>query len=98
MTESDDGPRLRVALVLDRFEGGPARAALTAALALDPETYTHTVITGARGGLDAWAEESGVRVVRAPGQSALAEAIGAGAYDVVHTHGGTAGRFAAARV
>jgi glycosyltransferase involved in cell wall biosynthesis len=101
VTERDEvtghGARLRVALVLDRLEGGPARAALAAALALDPEAYTHTVITGAPGGLDAWAEGSGVEVVRAPGRGALTEAIGAGGYDVVHTHGGTAGRLAAAR-
>jgi Glycosyl transferases group 1/Glycosyltransferase Family 4 len=86
--------RLRVALVLDRFEGGPARAALTAALALDPAVYAHTVLTTAPGALDGWAEESGVEVVRAP---SLPEALAAGAYDVAHTHGGTAGRIAAAR-
>jgi glycosyltransferase involved in cell wall biosynthesis len=90
--------RLRVALVLDRFEGGPARTALTAALALDPEAYAHTMITGAPGALDAWAEESGVEVVRAHGPRVLAEVIAAGAYDIVHTHDGTAGRLAAARV
>lgn len=87
---------LRVALVLDRFEGGPARAALTAALALDPEAYAHTVIAGEAGALDAWARESGVEVVRAHGPRALAEAMGDG-YDVAHTHEGTAGRFAAVR-
>ena len=90
--------RLGVALVLDRFEGGPARAALTVALALDPEAYAHTVITGEPGALDSWAEESGVPVVRARGARALADALGDSAYDVVHTHGGTAGRIAAARV
>jgi glycosyltransferase involved in cell wall biosynthesis len=90
------GTRLRVALVLDRFEGGPARAALTAARALDPEEYAHTVITGAPGAPDAWAEESGVEVVRAHGSRVLAEVLAAGAYDVVHTHEGTAGRLAAA--
>ncbi|MGH3380997.1 MAG: glycosyltransferase [Actinoallomurus sp.] len=90
--------RIGVALVLDRFEGGPARAALTVALALDPETYAHTLITGEPGALDAWAEESGVPVVRARGPRALTDALGDGAYDVVHTHGGTAGRIAAARV
>lgn len=90
--------RLGVALVLDRFEGGPARAALTVALALDPDAYAHTVITGEPGALDDWAEESGVPVVRARGPRALADALGNGTYDVVHTHGGTAGRLAAARV
>jgi hypothetical protein len=90
--------RLGVALVLDRFEGGPARAALTAALALDPEAYAHTVITGEPGALDGWAEGSGVPVVRARGARALAHALANGAYDVVHTHGGTAGRIAAGRV
>jgi glycosyltransferase involved in cell wall biosynthesis len=89
--------RLRVALVLDRFEGGPARAALTVALALDPEAYAHSVITSAPGALDAWAEESGVEVVRARGFRAMTEALAVGAYDVVHTHDGTAGRLAAAR-
>jgi glycosyltransferase involved in cell wall biosynthesis len=87
--------RLRVALVLDRFEGGPARAALTAALALDPEAYDRTVITPA--GLDARTGESGVALVRVRGRQALAEAVRAGAYDVVHTHEGTAGRLAAGR-
>jgi hypothetical protein len=89
--------RLGVALVLDRFEGGPARAALTAALALDPRDFAHTVIAGESGTLDRWAEESGIPVVRARGPQALADALGNGAYDVVHTHGGTAGRLAAAR-
>jgi glycosyltransferase involved in cell wall biosynthesis len=89
--------RLSVALLLDRFEGGAARAALTAALALDPRDFAHTIVTGAAGALDRWAEESGVPVVRARGAQALADALGNGAYDVVHTHGGTAGRLAAAR-
>lgn len=89
-----DQARVRVALVLDRFEGGPARAALTAALALDPAAYTHTVITTAPGALDGWAEESGVELVRA---SSLPEALAVGSYDVAHSHGGTAGRIAAAR-
>ncbi|MCW2865398.1 MAG: second mannosyl transferase [Actinoallomurus sp.] len=89
---------LRVALVLDRFEGGPARAALTAALALDAEAYAHTVVSAEAGGLDAWAQESGVEVVRAAGPRALEQALGGGAYDIVHTHEGTAGRLAAARV
>lgn len=88
------GTRSRVALVLDRFEGGPARAALTAALALDPAAYAHTVLTTAPGALDGWAEESGVELVRTP---SLPAALAAGAYDVAHTHGGTAGRIAAAR-
>ena len=83
---------LRVALVLDRFEGGPARAALTTALALDPEAYAPTVITTAPGGLDAWAAESGVEVVRAPGPPAGI----LGGYDVVRPRAGAAGRLAAA--
>jgi glycosyltransferase involved in cell wall biosynthesis len=87
----------RVALVLDRLDGGPARAALTAALALDGQTYAHTVIVGATGALDAWAAENGVEVVHAHGPRKLVEAVGAGAYDVVHTHEGTTGRIAAAR-
>jgi glycosyltransferase involved in cell wall biosynthesis len=103
MTGRSDGDvnRLRVALVLDRFEGGPARAAVTAALALDPGAYAHTVVAGGgvrHGPLDAWAEESGVAVVRAHGPRALEEALGGGAYDVVHSHDGTAGRLAAAQV
>lgn len=89
--------RVGVALVLDRLEGGPARAALTAALALDPRDFAHTVVAGEAGALDRWAEESGVPVVRACGPQALADALGNGAYDVVHTHGGTTGRLAAAR-
>jgi glycosyltransferase involved in cell wall biosynthesis len=98
MTGRNEGmTRLRVALVLDRFEGGPARAALTAALALDAETYAHTVVTAEAGGLDTWAEESGVEVVRAAGPRALEQALNGG-YDIVHTHEGTAGRLAAARV
>jgi len=36
-----------VAPVSGRFEGGPARAALTVTLALDPHAYTYTVITSA---------------------------------------------------
>jgi hypothetical protein len=34
-----------VAPVSGRFGGGPARSALTAAVALDPHAYTHTDIT-----------------------------------------------------
>jgi len=80
--------RVRVALVFDRFEGGPARAALTTALALAPEAYEHTVIAGTAG------LRAGVEVVLASGTRALTEALAG--YDVVHTHGGTAGRIAAA--
>lgn len=83
--------------MLDRFEGGPARAALTTALALDRRDFTHTIVTGGAGALDRWAEDSGVPVVRARGAQALTGALAHGAYDVVHTHGGTAGRLAAAR-
>jgi glycosyl transferase family 1 len=92
------GGRLRIALVLDRFEGEPARAALTAALALDATVFAHTIVTGEPGALDGRAEESGVPVVRARGPRALGDALADGAYDIVHTHEGTAGRLAAARV
>ncbi|MDN3351846.1 glycosyltransferase [Actinomadura sp. DC4] len=97
MTDGAPADRLRVALVLNRFEGGPARAALTAALALDAGAYDHTVVTGGPGALDEWAAESGVEVVRAEGTRALADVLDAGSYDVVHTHDGTAGRLAAVR-
>jgi glycosyltransferase involved in cell wall biosynthesis len=81
--------RLRVALVFDRFEGGPARAAVTAALAMDPDAYEHTVVAGVAH------LRSGVEVVLAGGVPALTMALAG--YDVVHTHGGTAGRIAASR-
>jgi glycosyltransferase involved in cell wall biosynthesis len=83
--------RLRVALVFARCEGGPARAALTAALELDSEAYEHTVIAGTCG------VPTGIEVVLAHGVPALAGALSAGRYDIVHTHGGTAGRFAGVR-
>ena len=66
MSERGEGTPLRVALVLDRVEGGPARAALTAALALDRRDFAHTIVTREAGALDRWAEESGFTVVRAP--------------------------------
>ncbi len=85
--------RLRIALVFGRFEGGTARAALNGALALDGAAYEHTVVTAEAGGPASWAEASGIRVIESHD---LAGVLGAGGYDVVHTHGGTAGRLAAA--
>ncbi len=85
--------RLRVALVFGRFEGGPARVALNGALALDPAEYEHTIVAAETGEPATWAEAAGIRVVRTRD---LVGVLAGGGYDVVHTHGGTAGRLAAA--
>lgn len=80
--------RLRVALVFGRFGGAYGRIALNGALAMDPEAYRHTVVAREAGRLATHAHAAGIEVIVGGDLSG---------YDVVHTHGGTRARVAAAR-
>jgi glycosyltransferase involved in cell wall biosynthesis len=101
-------------VVVTRFIAGAGGVALRGALALDPNEYSVTIFSAPGGSLLAEAEQTGFKVVRlkhmrpelSPRQdpSALRELLrelGAGHFDVVHTHSskaGALGRFAAHRV
>jgi glycosyltransferase involved in cell wall biosynthesis len=101
-------------VVVTRFIAGAGGVALRGALALDPNEYSVTIFSAPGGSLLAEAEQAGFKVVRlkhmrpelSPRQdpSALRELLrelGAGHFDVVHTHSskaGALGRFAAHRV
>lgn len=101
-------------MVVTRFIAGAGGVALRGALALDPNEYSVTIFSAPGGSLLAEAEQAGFKVVRlkhmrpelSPRQdpSALRELLhelGAGHFDVVHTHSskaGALGRFAADRV
>ena len=101
-------------MVVTRFIAGAGGVALRGALALDPNEYSVTIFSAPGGSLLAEAEQAGFKVVRlkhmrpelSPRQdpSALRELLhelGAGHFDVVHTHSskaGALGRFAAHRV
>jgi glycosyltransferase involved in cell wall biosynthesis len=104
----------RVAVVVTRFIAGAGGVALRGALALDPNEYSVTIFSAPGGSLLAEAEHAGFNVVRlkhmrpelSPREdpSALRELVqelGAGHFDVVHTHSskaGALGRIAAHRV
>jgi glycosyltransferase involved in cell wall biosynthesis len=105
---------LRVAQVITRFIAGAGGVALRGALALDPETYSVTILTASGGPLIAEAEGAGFEVVRlahmrpeiSPREDAralgeLMAELRRGRFDVVHTHSskaGALGRIAAHRV
>jgi glycosyltransferase involved in cell wall biosynthesis len=77
--------RLRVATVITRMSGGAGGVALRGALALDPDRYQTTIITGAAG-LDGWPPDGGFppvltgsdAVAAAPAGDLLVEAYAAG--------------------
>jgi glycosyltransferase involved in cell wall biosynthesis len=106
--------RIRVAQVVTRFIAGAGGVALRGARALDPDRYQITVLAADGGPLLAEAERSGFKVVRlhhmvpeldprtdARALRELVERLGAGAFQVVHTHSakaGALGRWAARKV
>jgi glycosyltransferase involved in cell wall biosynthesis len=106
--------RLRVAQVVTRFTAGAGGVALRGALALDPGRYEIAFITGSGDLLVRQAQQAGCQVTVlkslrseiAPADDwrALADleaCLGAGHFDVVHTHSakaGALGRLAAHRV
>jgi glycosyltransferase involved in cell wall biosynthesis len=105
---------VRVAQLITRFIAGAGGVALRGALALDPDTYSVTILSAPGGPLLAEAEAAGFEVVRlahmrpeiSPREDprALRELIAEltrGKFDVVHTHSskaGALGRVAAYRV
>lgn len=104
---------IRVAQVVTRFIAGAGGVALRGALALDPDLYEVTILSGEGGPLLARAEAAGMHVVRLQhmrpeisprhdwlGLAELEEQLSLGSFDVVHTHSskaGTLGRIAARR-
>jgi glycosyltransferase involved in cell wall biosynthesis len=107
------GRRRTVAVVITRLEGGAGVLALHGALALDPEAWRVTVITGRGAALAARARAAGIEVLiepalRTPVRPAgdvralrrLTALFTARRFDVVHTHtakAGAVGRLAARR-
>ena len=105
--------RLRVAQVVTRFMAGAGGVALRGAQALDPAGYEVVFVTGSGGRLIGQAGEAGFEVIVLPAlRSEIAPAddrraltglracLGAGGFDVVHTHSskaGVLGRIAARR-
>jgi glycosyltransferase involved in cell wall biosynthesis len=96
--------RLRVAQVVTRFMAGAGGVALRGALALDPDRYDIVFVVGSGNRLIDEAEAAGFEVVvldhlcseLSPGRdrAALADLkayLGAGQFDVVHTHSAKAG-------
>jgi glycosyltransferase involved in cell wall biosynthesis len=106
--------RVRVAQVVTRFIAGAGGVALRGARALDPDRYQVTVLAADGGSLLDEAERSGFKVVRlrhmvpeldpradTRALRELIDRLGAGAFQVVHTHSakaGALGRWAARRV
>ncbi len=102
---------LRVATVINQFDGGPGLVALNGALGLDRVLYEETIVTGDSGGdLTPLAIKAGLDVVHvrsltpkfAPRDDLaaltdLTQVLAEGRFDIVHTHDGTIGRIAAAR-
>jgi glycosyltransferase involved in cell wall biosynthesis len=96
--------RVRVAQVVTRFMAGAGGVALRGALALDPDRYDVVFVVGSGNRLIQEAEAAGFEVVVldhlcseiSPGRdrAALADLkafLGAGQFDVVHTHSAKAG-------
>lgn len=110
------GARLRVAQVVTRLSAGAGGITLRGALALDPERYSTTILAAEGGSLVERANEAGIEVVPlrhmaigrgiypwvdGPGYRELVALLGAGRFDLVHTHSakaGALGRLAARRV
>ncbi len=105
--------RIRVAQVITRFMAGAGGVALRGALALDPSRYEVAFVIGSGDRLIDQARSAGLDVITvdalrseiAPASDMralqeLTSILGAGKYDIVHTHSakaGTLGRLAARR-
>jgi glycosyltransferase involved in cell wall biosynthesis len=106
--------RLRVAQVVTKFVAGAGGITLRGALALDPDRYAVTILAADGGPLFAQAEQAGIDTIRlrhmsptispaedVRGVRELVGHLGAGKFDLVHTHSakaGAIGRIAARRV
>ena len=108
--------RLRVAHVVTKLVAGAGGITLRGALGLDAERYSNTIITAHGGPLLEQAQEAGLEVIRIRhmdggrgiypkddlrGYRELTKQLGAGDFDIVHTHSAKAGgigRIAAQRV
>jgi glycosyltransferase involved in cell wall biosynthesis len=104
---------LRVATLITRLEGGAGVLALRGALALDPDRFQATIITGSGNHLLDQAAAAGLEVIIEPSLrtpihprddlralAALSARLGRGGFDVAHTHtakAGVLGRMAASR-
>jgi hypothetical protein len=65
--------KLRVATVITRFNGGAGQVALNGALALDPESYERTIVTGGVG-IDSRARDTDLEAAVLHGDEAVAAA------------------------
>lgn len=107
------GRPLRVATVITRLEGGAGVLALRGAMAMDPDAFAVTIVTGSGDRLLDAARAAGLEIIVEPSLRApiaprsdmqalrrLTTLVGRRNYDVVHTHcakAGTVGRLAARR-
>jgi glycosyltransferase involved in cell wall biosynthesis len=107
------GRPLRVAAVITRLEGGAGVLALRGAMAMDPDDFELTVVTGSGDHLLDAAAAAGLEIIAEPSLRApiaprddmqalrtLTSLFGRRNFDVVHTHcakAGTLGRLAARR-
>jgi glycosyltransferase involved in cell wall biosynthesis len=107
---------VRVAQVVTRLSAGAGGITLRGALGLDSSRYSTTIFAAEGGSLTRRANEAGIEVVTlrhmaigrgiypwvdGPGYRELVERLGAGGFDLVHTHSakaGALGRLAARRV
>jgi len=98
--------QLRIAQVVTKLSAGAGGITLRGALALDPDRYHTTILTGQGGPLAERADEAGLRVVHlrhmtsdrrvypwdeAKGLRELMSLLESGGYDLVHTHSARAG-------
>jgi glycosyltransferase involved in cell wall biosynthesis len=104
---------LRVAAVITRLEGGAGVLALRGAMAVDPDDFEVTIVTGSGDRLSGEAAAAGLEIITEPSLRApivprsdlqalqrLTAFFGTRNFDVVHTHcakAGTLGRLAARR-
>ena len=107
------GQPLRVAIVITRLEGGAGGLALRGAMAMDPDAFAVTIVTGRGERLLHTAREAGLEIIVEPSLRApisphndmqalrrMTALFGRRDFDVVHTHcakAGTVGRLAARR-
>lgn len=78
--------KLRVATVITRFNGGAGQVALNGALALDPESYERTIVTGGVG-MDSRAGDTGSGAAVLHGDEAVAAAAAGDLTPEAHANG-----------